>query len=236
MKIGIGITTYNRPEYFNKTIQAVIRHVKPVVDYVVVYNDGSTEPYRYPGGITIISELHNKGVAHAKNRLLQYLLDNECDYLFLLEDDVVPQSSKCITEYIKLHHTSGSHHFNFAHHGPANKGGPILTQGDLSIYPHCVGAYSFYTREALDKVGLLDEQFVNAWEHVEHTARIARAGLTTPFWMFADHTDSKKFLKEIDGAIENSSIRTDEKWRKNMEDGLLYWKQKDGIGLPPRTL
>src|SRR5690606_18641819 len=110
----------------------------------VVYNDGSTEPYRYPGGITIISELHNNGVAHAKNRLLQYLMDQECDYLFLLEDDVVPQRDKCITEYIKLHKETGIHHFNFAHHGPANKKGAIQVSGNLSLYPHCVGAYSFY--------------------------------------------------------------------------------------------
>lgn len=235
MKIGLGITTYNRPDYFAKTITAVLEHVKPVVNLVVVYNDGSAKQYLYPGNITVLSENENKGVAHAKNRLLQYMLDNDCDYIFLLEDDVVPQSSKCITEYIKLHQETGFHHFNFAHHGPANRTGPIMVQGNTALYPHCIGAYSFYTKEALVDVGLMDEHFTNAWEHVEHTARLARAGYTTPFWLFADHTKSKDFLKEIEGSIENSSIRQDAAWNTQMEQGLEYWKQKDGIGLPPRV-
>ena len=66
--------------------------------------------------------------------------------------------------------------------------------------------FSFFTREVLEKVGYIDEQFYNAWEHVDHTYRIALAGYHPPFWWFADIADSEKYLEEAPGAIDNSSI------------------------------
>jgi GT2 family glycosyltransferase len=233
MKIGLGVVTYNRPDYFNKTIKGVIKHLKSHLDLLCVYNDCSTIDYSYPPEIDVIYKpKKNHGVARAKNTLLKSMIDYGCDYLFLLEDDVIPQSEKAIAGYIEAHKKSGYHHFNFHDHGPANKSGFLDASDVITIWPHCVGAYSFYTKECIEKVGYMDENFKNAWEHVEHTARIAKEGMHPPFWFFVDATGSENWLKEIEGSIQNSSIRQDEEWKKNMQKGLEYWKEKDGIGLP----
>ena len=85
----------------------------------------------------------------------------------------------------------------------------------------------------------LDENFHNAMEHVELTDRIAREGMTLSFSMFVDIADSDKYLSEIEGSIQNSSIRpnvedaqAEKKFRANILDALEYWAKKDGHRFP----
>ncbi len=237
MKIGLGITTYNRPDFFFKTSLSALNNLTSATKFYA-YNDGSTKKYtNYPIQFTsIFVEKENKGVAHAKNTLLKEMMNDGMDYLFLLEDDIEPISDKAITSYIEAHKKHDIHHFNFAHHGAANRGGYIDKYDTIEFYPNCIGAFSFYTRHCIETVGYMDEHFHNAWEHVEHTARIARAGLTSPFWFFADVENSEEYLKELDPSLEKSSIRPTADWLKNKEEGLTYWKKKDGIGLPPKLI
>src|SRR5690606_16684073 len=128
----------------------------------------------------------NRGVAHAKNWLMRKLLREGCDYIFLLEDDLIIKSPKAVFGYIKVAEETGISHLMFAHHGPMNKGKAIHSDPNgIELFPHCVGAWCFYTREALEDVGLMDEIFKNAWEHVEHTHRLSVAGYTEEFPYFA---------------------------------------------------
>jgi GT2 family glycosyltransferase len=123
---------------------------------------------------------------------------------------------------------------NFAHHGPMNSlKGAKRTFGLATVYPHCIGAFSYYTRKVLERVGLMDENFVNAYEHVHHTWRIANHNFTTPFWYFADHPQSHLMLEEIPGSISNSSIRIREDWQTNIGKAKEYWIKKHGFFLPP---
>lgn len=44
-------------------------------------------------------------------------------------------------------------------------------------------------------VGLMDEMYVNAVEHIEHTYRLMKFGYTCGcFWAFPDIADSEKYL------------------------------------------
>lgn len=242
MKTGIGICTYNRPEYFKTCIKFVLQNVK--VDYLVVYNDGSTkgqDEYQkiydtLPTEVKIINPTSNGGVAKAKNVLIKYLYDKKCDYFFTLEDDILLLSQKAVDKYIEASQKTGFLHFNFALHGPLNqKDGPVYEDNTVAYYSHIVGAWSMYTPEVIDKVGYLDEKMVNAYEHAEYTKRIGDAGLTGPWGLFVDIKDSNKYLTEIKDSIENSSIRPNPKWKENMLKTLYYWEQKDGIGIPVVT-
>lgn len=240
MKIGLGIVTFSRPQYLAECVASVEKHLLGRVDHIYVYNDGGyldqfEETYlAFNPKIRVIHAEKNEGVAFAKNRLLDMLLRDGCDYLFLLEDDLVVDSIEAVDSYIKASQEGGVHHLNFHAHGPANEGATPEIDGVIAKWPHLVGAWSFYTRECLEECGLLDEHFVNANEHVEHYARIAQKGMTTPFWQFADVLGSENYLHEIPGSIDNSSIRQDPLWQKRIEDSLIYWKGKDGIGLPKR--
>lgn len=222
-KIGIGVVTYNRPQYLKQCLQGV---KKLKADSVYVHDDHSDKPYAgvIPGEYYYSPK--NKGVAKSKNWLFKKLLKDGCTYIFLLEDDVIPVSKSAVWGYIGAARESGLHHYNFAHHGPANKDGPLDVRGKSAFYPHFVGAWSMYTSTCLEDVGLMDENFHNAWEHVEHTFRLAKKHYTT--WpLAADAKESYKWLHEIPGSIDNSSIRPQKNWGNNVVMGYDYWKRKD---------
>lgn len=235
MKVGLGITTYNRPDYLDKCLEGVKSHLQDVIDSCYLYNDGSIKgktEYKQiyktlPKKIKYKHSIKNMGVGHAKNYLLKRMMDDGCDYMFLLEDDIVPQSPKAITEYIRLSDESGIEHFLFAHHGTENIGKLCLSEKGVELYTACIGAYCMYTRQVIEKVGYFDENFKNAFEHVEHTFRISRAGFTTPFPTYPDVENSQDYLKEISGSIGNSSIRVRSDWLINIIQALSYWQEKD---------
>lgn len=229
MKVGLGITTYNRPDYLSQCLKGVKKHLVGVTDTIWCYNDGSSTPYDvdFPDEVKYYKAKKNKGVAVAKNWLLRQLIKEGCDYIFLLEDDIVPQSPKAITEYIRLSKKSGIEHFLFAHHGTGNVGKLYLRKNGVDLYTACIGAYCMYTARVINRVGYMDENFKNAFEHVEHTFRIAKAGYTTPFPTYPDVAKSKEYLAEIPDSINNSSIRVRKDWLPNVYIALLHWRDKD---------
>lgn len=227
-KIGLGLITYNRPAYFKRAIKSVLKHL-PMLDHIVVVDDGSAEDYvsDYQGKAHIIRK-ENGGVATAKNAALQYLMDQDCHFLFIMEDDVEITDPTAVIGYLAAHKMTGIPHFNFAHHGDNTRMDSVMpTDGQpLLFWPNCVGAYSFYTREAIENVGLMDENFKNAYEHVEHTYRIYKDHI--PYGLYPDVIDSQKWIREQPGALDNSSIRDpDGKWQDRIRTALEYWRSKD---------
>ena len=133
MTTGVAICSYERPEFAEKCVKAVRKHLTDVVDHIVFVNDGSSAKHngsyrRVQKAVqsmngTYIGMDHNQGVAAAKNIGLQFLLDRGCDWLFTCEDDIIVQSPKAVTEYIRVAKT-GVVGLSFAHHGEANYSGP----------------------------------------------------------------------------------------------------------------
>lgn len=232
--IMVGITTWNRPSMLDKTIRAVRDTVAPMCDQVLIHDDCSDPKYHgeYQRAFKRMSSAMlqlddaNHGVAHSKNALLTQMLDDGADYLFLLEDDVTPLHEDAVLRYVEASEASGIHHFSFAHHGKANVGGPVVTTRYAEFYPHSVGAWTMFTRECLDAVGLFDENFHQAWEHVEHELRLIRAGYMpgSDVHKFPDVVGSASLLREIPNSIEKSSIRPRSDWQSNIRDGLIYWR------------
>lgn len=240
--VGLGIVTYNRPDYFRQCVDAVMERLVDVVDVIYIYNDGSDEKYidAYNEIIEPIKDKvvynHpelNRGVAAAKNWCLEMMMEAGCDYLFLLEDDIIIKSPDAINMYIAASLDTGIHHFMFAHHGDGNKGGLRGRLKTAEFYTNCIGAYTMYTRRAIEDCGYFDEEFKNAIEHIEHTNRIADKGYHPPLsWGYADVVLSNNWLEEIWGSIDGSSIRPRADWMDNIIAGLEYWKQKDPTRFP----
>ena len=233
-KVAIGIVTYNRPEQFRTVAKAVLEQFDGIP--IFAYNDGSPQTEQYSsirkelsGSIDLVNAPVNQSVGYAKNRLLERMLDDGADWLFILEDDIIPISPDATTAYIEACKRSKWHHLMFAHHGELNKGVPLNTDWvwGISFFLHCVGAWCVYTREVIEKVGLIDEAFINAWDHVEHTWRIAQAGMTAPFWNFADVAGSDKLLAEMDLEATPIGTRSHEAYDARVAAGLQYWRAKD---------
>jgi GT2 family glycosyltransferase len=237
-KIGIGIVTCDREDFFQKTYQSLSEALDKYTNYeVVTVNDGTKDLYVKPSNL--INTTGRQGVGIAKNTALRYLIDKNCDYFFLLEDDVFIKKPSVFQQYIETSNLSGIQHFNFAFHGRDNfnsVGQPAIKlrveySNNIAIccYPNVYGAFSFYTKECLDKAGLMDEEYYNAMEHVDHTYFISKAGMTTPFRWFADISDSSNFLGEIDRGHSGSIIRKDENWYQIFKKGADRFFAKTNI-------
>jgi GT2 family glycosyltransferase len=88
---------------------------------------------------------------------------------------------------------------------------------------------SFFTRNVIEKVGYFDERFFNAWDHVDHTYRIIKAGYHPPFWWFADIENSHEYIEEAKEAITKSAIAKDsQEWIENVHKGRELYLQKHG--------
>lgn len=250
-KIGVGIITCNRPEYLNNLLRTI-----PItkIDKLVVVNDGDVKnkiELAYPG--TWLQNETNLGVGISKNKAMGFLYGYGCDYIFIIEDDMLILDENVFDKYIAAYKASGIHHFNYGPGSPFNRKQDIafdlhnrhllnqhsepnpklvIDYGNnikVSLFEHTVAMFSFFTREVLREVGYFDEEFYNAWEHVDHTYRIIKAGYHPPFWWFADIFESEKCLTEAPGAIDNSSIANkSEQWAKNVYGGREIYLRKHG--------
>jgi len=247
-KIGVGIITCDRPDFLKKCLKSL--DIK-LIDEIIIINDGFDDI-----DVDDIEEIKTTGrigVAKGKNIALKHLYNKDCDYLFIIEDDMIILDNNVFQQYIKAHQKSGIHHFNYGPGSPFNrkqniefdlhnrheldqhsepKPRKIIDYGDevkISLFQHTVAMFSFFTRKTIEEVGYIDEDYYNAWEHVDHTYRIIKAGLHPPFWYFADIYNSHLYLTEAPEAIDKSSIANDtEQWEKNVYGGREIYKEKHG--------
>jgi GT2 family glycosyltransferase len=238
-KIGIGILTRNRPEFLNYLLET-LKPCSSSIDEHIIINDGNR--IDLAEGCTYTNIIHNDtnlGVCKSKNKALKYLLEKDCDHIFLIEDDMLIKREDIFQAYIHLAQKSGLHHLMFGYHGPANKGGIsggkpqprlIIDYGDckLALNPNCVGSFCYYTKESLNKVGLFDENFYQAFDHVEHTYRLSKAGFCTPYWWWPDLANSMDYIDEQECSEKSSAIRFAPKWQENIQKAAEYFKQKHG--------
>jgi GT2 family glycosyltransferase len=82
--VGIGIITCDRPDFFKKCRRSIKQEW---YDRMVVINDGKGP--LFDARAPIIQTTGKEGVGRAKNRALKHLLDDGCEHIFLVEDDVI---------------------------------------------------------------------------------------------------------------------------------------------------
>lgn len=238
--IGLGITTYNRFNRFKECFNSINQFIDKL-DHLVIVDDCSVKDRELYDNffasitnpkITIIRNNVNLGVGKSKNKILKFLLFKGCEYLFTIEDDINIINGDVFNKYVEASQHTGIQHFNFGLHGTLNIGHgrkQLINGYEIIVYPDCVGAFTLYTKSLIEKVGLYDTYYVNALEHIDYTYKIAKEGLTTPFWEFADIVDSDKYLQEQVGALKDSSICPRKDWQPNVKFALSYFILKWGF-------
>ena len=235
--IFVGIVTCDRKSFFEKCYESIKKYKN--VDIVGIVNDGKEQVNVDKGDFYVKNNI-NQGVGKCKNILFKKALESGAEHIFIVEDDMIVKNKDVFSEYINARNVTGIQHFCFGYHGPANKNGIsggkpcpryIIDYGNckIAINQHSVGAFCYYSKEVLDKVGLIDEKFTNAFEHVDHSYRIAKEGYTTPYWNWADIANSVDFLDEIECSEKSSTIRPRKDWQSNIEKAAFYFKEKHGV-------
>jgi glycosyltransferase involved in cell wall biosynthesis len=242
-KIGLGIITCNREEFYTKCYSSIPQNK---IDSLITVNDGKQYDKPPPAGAYIHHE-QNKGVGVSKNVAMQWLLEAGCDHIFLIEDDILIKNDQVFEKYIELANESGVYHLMFGYHGPANKGkevGTMISGGPprprmvveysdkckMSLNQHCVGAFCYYHKDVLNSVGLMDETYKNAWEHVDHSYSIVKQEWIPAYWWWPDVANSYDYLDEQACSEERAHavIRNSADWENNINTGAAYFLEKHG--------
>ena len=232
-KIGIGVITCNRKNFFTKCIKSI---KKEWYDEIVAINDGGV-PLRH-STMNIINNPKNLGVGKTKNKALKYLLEKNCEHIFLVEDDVVFKKN-VFKKYIEASEKTKVKHFNYCLHGHDNKRNGekpnprILFEIKgirIALYFNVYGACSYYHKSVLDNIGLIDEEYYNAMEHVDHTMEAIEKGYHPPFRWFIDIENSNEYLEDQDQNHNESTIRKGD-WLKHFNEGVERFKNKWNINV-----
>lgn len=237
-KIGIGIITCNRIEY----LQRLAESLTPIeADELIIVNDGDDLSGHIESNKVFVynNKPSKQGVGKSKNVALRALYNTGCEYIFLLEDDIVIKDKSVFEKYIEASIVSGIQHFNFAFHGNDNYNDDgsaavklkVEYSKDVAVclYPNVYGAFSFYTKKCIEAAGFMDEYYYNAMEHVDHTNEIIKKGMHPPFRWFADIAGSENYITELDRDHSGSEIRKDETWVQNFHKAANYFAKKQGF-------
>lgn len=195
-KIGVGIVTYNRLDNLIKLFNSLSLDV---IDELIIINDGDHFETDRIDSAYIIHNEKNIGVGKSKNIIFEYLRNKNVDHYFIIEDDVYITDNDVFKKYIQASKVTGIQHFNYAHHkGIKNNKAKITYPQDVKIesYNWCYAAFSYYSKNCIDKVGVMDEGFYNAMEHVEHTYRISKELFHPCFYEFIDISNSYNYISD----------------------------------------
>lgn len=236
-KIGVAIITCDRQHFFESCINSIHGRMDP--SKLIVINDGARYPDRaYPEGIQVIQHPRNTGVAASKNEALRKLIELDCEHLFLIEDDIRILREEVFEHYIETAAASGIWHLNYGLHGSYNRdkeGAPLVKNVieykpgiEVAFYQNILGAFSYYLKGVIKNIGYMDEGFHNAFEHVDHTYRIIKAGLHPAFWWFADVAESWNYIEDQTENYEGSKIRNEKEFAINFQRAMSLFQYKHG--------
>ena len=162
MKIGIGITTYGNRQ---TSALEMIRKYTPDAKIVTV---------------------DCKGIAKAKNMCLALL--DDCDHIFLIDDDCWPIADNWYEPYINSGFLNLCYTFNRK---------VLSVKNGIVEYELPSGCMIYINRWCLDIVGGFDEAFEGySYEHVNYSQRVFNSGLQ--YSPFLDVVDSHLFIHSMD--------------------------------------
>jgi len=202
-KIGIAITTHNRPDILAKALENHLKFL-PEGAKLVVIDDGSTIPAVVPDSVELIRFEHSRGIPLAKNASLLALIDAGCEELFLFDDDAWPISPDWERPYIASPEPHLAYQFLDLAINIKLRDMAVLYQDDAHIaYTGQRGVMLYYHHSAIEQVGGFDPIYQRGmYEHADLALRIYHQGLTS--WAFADVIGSNRLIYSLD---EHMSVK-----------------------------
>lgn len=196
-KIGVGIVTYNSENYYKDLFNSIDL---TTIDHLVTVNGG--EEYSKKYGDHWIQHNVNKYPATCRNEAITALLNEKCDHIFLIEDDMIIQDSNIFQKYIEASKVSGLKYFSYVstswYTGTPQKRTPRLIVEysktvSVSFYKNMCNEFTYHHKSCFDKVGFYDSQFRDPFD-IDMAYRESQQDYAAPFWWFADVTNSDNLI------------------------------------------
>jgi GT2 family glycosyltransferase len=227
-KIGVGLLTYNRPEYYKRVLFSIPKHK---IEHLVVVNDGNFSYAQEGDADKVILTKKQAGVSVCKNLLLKELLKRGCTNIFLIEDDNLIIHPDVFEVYINTANYYGVHHLAYERLTrtedtvKASYKDPNSEYG-LDFFHNAEAGFTYIHADLINKYGFFDENYFNAFEHVDFTYNLVKNKVAPPFWYFPDVLNSNYYVLEIPNSLNNSSITNKPGYNENVEKGAKHFINK----------
>ena len=191
--IGIGITTYDRPDVLAATVAKVLKHTPGAK--IVVVDDASQVDIDIKG-VEVYKFKKNVGIARAKNKCLELLRD--CQHIFLFDDDTYPIADEWWIPYVESPEPHLMYLFESWGNGqPVGDDAIVYEDGLIAAHAHARGCMLYIDSKVLDVVGGMDVRYGKAMnEHLDWSNRIYNAGLTS--FRYMDVPFGKHLIHSMD--------------------------------------
>lgn len=226
-RIGIAITTHNRPEVLKRAFEQHIKHL-PAGALLVVIDDGSKPAAVVPDGVQLLRHESSLGIVASKNASLTALIDAGCEHLFLWDDDAWPIADNWHLPYIESPEPHLAYQFlDLAGRNKLNDMAVLYRDDKHIAYTGQRDVMLYFHRSAIEKVGGFDPVYGRGmYEHPDLALRIYNAGLST--WAFADVAGSEKLIHSMDEYEEVArSIPRPERESLAKTNCLIYSARRD---------
>lgn len=235
--IGVCITTYNSENYFKTLFDSL---PKWKIDHLVIVNGGDSYLGDYSSNETNVKWIQhstNKGPAQSRNDGLSYLYAQGCDYLFIIEDDMIVISENIFDEYIKASTITGLSYFCFVSYawevGPRFARTPRLKIGyspDLTVnlYKNSCNEFTFRTREMFEKTQPFDINYYSMFD-VDNYYKITQQEKGHCFWYSPDLAKSDTLIMNNPDAL--SRLDSDGKRMERLSPDFEYFKKTHGLNV-----
>jgi len=179
---GLGLCTYNRPDKALQTAKA-IKETTHEVNLLCSIDGGDFSKYDLEEFIKLgygVIVGGNQGVVRNKNRIINYL--QNCDYIFVIEDDLTPIKAGWVEKYIEALQCTGYDHLNFIHEqarSPKYKETKYSDTITIEYFGYLGGTLMVMTNKCLHQVGILDPEYkFYGHGHTDYTRRCQQAKLS----------------------------------------------------------
>ncbi len=228
-KTALGIVTCNREDMLQELVKSI--DVSNFRERLIINNGnplkGKYLDYRIVNPIRIPTP-----VGHGKNKFFREARKKEdTEYFFLLEDDIRIKNNDVWQHYIDTINDSGIiGQLSYGMHGSNNKVTNVVEYSTKKVdfYQESYAAFTVFRKDVFKLVGYLDENFINAAEHLEHYHRLSMKG-GTPFRYFPDAHQSYEYIEDQDSGHSRSVIRSNKDWQKQFEAAWKLFRKMYGV-------
>jgi len=238
-RIGLGIITCDDEVAYKNILDTL-----PIseVDRVFVYDLSKNHRYvKHRKGIKPLKDRKQTDTpVIARNRLVEALLEDGCEHIFLMTDLVkFKKESGVFKSYIDTaehYNIKGGLSFAWLYENLNASNMPILKnyiehEGvGLAFTHHKNSDFEYYHCDVFKKIGLFEDGYHNGFESLDMYKRMSERVMTSMWWWFIDIADSMKYLEQNTsfdrlGNIGVASLSTQD----GLQKSVLLFKAKHNV-------
>ena len=197
-KIGVGITTYNSENYFKELLSSL---KGCSIDELIVVNGGKEYNEKYD--CEWIQHKKNQFVSVCRNDCIKFLMNRNCEHIFIIEDDMLVKDANVFNKYIEASVATGLKYFTYVSTSPG-AGDPfnrtpklILDYSknvSISLYGNLCNEFTYHHKSVFEKGYFYDPDFRELLDGELTYRECLASEWTPPFWWFPDITNSDNYV------------------------------------------